>query len=284
MPAEARAAQPEAVDVALARFVAATHHLPLFPAVAAQLVRSVQDEDISGPELARLITADAALATHLLRLANSAFYGLSRRIGTVQDALAMLGLNMVRRMVTAVVLRRPLLAHLPDTAASRDFWHHQLLCAVLARHLHKQQGEEGEELPYMAGLLHDVGRLAMFVHWPQDYAIAMPQQEQATATDEIVFDSESTRFGFNHAQAGAALLVHWGVPEVICEAVAAHRDALAPSAGVPAQVWHANRLSHRIAHEPNVAAQTPWMTESGLNPVSVRRILDEVAVFTGGRG
>ncbi|MGS0757188.1 HDOD domain-containing protein, partial [Roseateles sp. GG27B] len=81
MPAEARAAQPEAVDVALARFVAATHHLPLFPAVAAQLVRSVQDEDISGPELARLITADAALATHLLRLANSAFYGLSRRIG-----------------------------------------------------------------------------------------------------------------------------------------------------------------------------------------------------------
>ncbi|MGS0758084.1 HDOD domain-containing protein, partial [Roseateles sp. GG27B] len=112
------------------------------------------------------------------------------------------------------------------TADSRDFWHHQLLCAVLARHLHKQQGEEGEELPYMAGLLHDVGRLAMFVHWPQDYAIAMPRREQATATDEIVFDSESTRFGFNHAQAGAALLVRWGVPEVICEAVAAHRDAL----------------------------------------------------------
>jgi HD-like signal output (HDOD) protein len=284
MPSEARPAHSGTVDAALADFVAATHHLPLYPAVAAQLVRSVENEDISGPELARQIAADAALATHLLRLVNSSFYGMSRRIGTVSDALSVLGFNMVRRIVTAVVMRRPMLAYLPDTAASRDFWRHQLLCAVLARHLHQHQGDDGAEVAYMAGLLHDVGRLAMFARWPRAYAATLLRPSLPTAADDDLIAVERSSFGFDHAQAGGALLAHWGVPEAICEAAAGHRNALVPEAEVPAHVWHANGLSHRISAQQDCATQTLWMTEAGLDPLSVRRFLDEVAAFTGGRG
>ncbi|MGI9025155.1 MAG: HDOD domain-containing protein [Burkholderiaceae bacterium] len=140
---------------ALEDFVASVQHLPLYSAMAARLIRSVEREDITAAELSRQIGADAVLASHLLRLANSSFYGMSGRIGTVADAIAVLGLNMVRRIVTSAVLQRPLIPYLHDIPGVREFWRHQLLCAALARHLQVRKREGGEKVAYMAGLLHD---------------------------------------------------------------------------------------------------------------------------------
>jgi HD-like signal output (HDOD) protein len=268
----------DAAGVALADFVASIRQLPLIPVVALQLVRSVQKEDISGAELGRQIGADAALAGQLLRLVNSSYYGLSRRVATVGDALAVLGINMVRRIVISAALQRPMLEHLPDTPATRGFWRHQLLGAALARFVHGRSGADGEEAAYMAGLLHDVGRLAMFVRWPQVYGAWLARPLDGSATDD-----ERSRFGFDHAQAGAALLHHWGIPESIVLAARHHADAAAPADPIAASVWHANRLAHRLADEPADGPEQPWMREAELGAVQRRRIVDEVDALTGGR-
>ena len=266
---------------AVAEFVASIRHLPLYPGMAAQLVRSVEQEDITGPALARQITGDAALSSHLLRLANSSFYGLSRRIGTVTDALAVLGFNMVRRIVTSMVMQRPVLAYLPDTKATRAFWRHQLLCAALARFVHQRSGADGEEVAYMAGLLHDVGRLAMFVRWPQAYGALL---QRPSTDDAWLIAEEHQHFGFDHAVAGGALLRLWSVPEAIALAALAHADVAAPEDTVAASVWHASRLAHRLADEADNGSTTSWMKEAGLSAAMRRQIVDEVDAFAGSRG
>jgi HD-like signal output (HDOD) protein len=280
-PAPARVAPAE-----LGEFTTAIRRLPLFPGVAVQLIGSVEREDISARELSDLISRDAALSVHLLRLVNSSFYGLSRRIGTVDDALAVLGFNLVRRVVTSMVMQRPLATLLPDTAATRAFWQHQLLSAVLARHLHRVRGEEGEELAYMAGLLHDIGRLAMLAHWPEGYRAlltASADDADTAGADAGICRDERRVFGFDHALAGGVLLAAWDVPEPIAMAAEMHVDAAEPTPPVAASVWRANRLAHRMAHEPDTGQPTPWMEAAGLDPAARRRIEGEVLGLAGAR-
>src|ERR1700760_4331600 len=144
---------PSADVSALRTFVAQIQHLPLFSTTAAQLIDSINREDTTASELSRIVSTDAALVTQLLKMVNSPFYGLSRRVGSVGDAFAVLGRDMVRRTVTSAVLQRPLFASLHDTAIARAFWRHELLCATLARHVAKRNGADGE-LAFVAGLLH----------------------------------------------------------------------------------------------------------------------------------
>jgi HD-like signal output (HDOD) protein len=268
-------------DTSVTDFVTSIRHLPLFPTMAVQLVRSVQQEDISAAEMARQIAADVALSSHLLRLVNSSFYGLSRRIGTVADALAVLGFNMVRRIVTAAVLQRPVQIHLPDTPATQEFWRHQLLTAALARFVHGKKVEDGEEVAYMAGLLHDVGRLAMFVRWPEEYLELL---QRPISEDDLALSEEQQRFGFDHTRAGAALLRLWSVPEPIVLATYRHGDSHAPEDPLAASVWQANRVAHLLATEPDEGPMPPWMLQAGLCAATRRKIVDEVNAFAGGRG
>ena len=257
---------------ALETFVASVQHLPLFTGTAMQLIRTVDQEDVTVGELSRLISTDAALVAHLLRIVNSSYYGLSRRIGTVNDALAVLGVNLIRRTVTAAVLQRPLFAYLHDTSVARTFWRHGLLCAALARHLAIQKGVDGE-LAYMAGLMHDVGRLAMLMHFPQQTDVLLRVRGDA----ESGIDREFARFGFDHAQVGGALLELWGLPGAIVQAAHQHEDATEPEDATSASVWLGNLLSHEMIDEPDdLAEPLPWMIDIGLSVEARRRIVDEI--------
>ena len=258
---------------ALKSFVASVQHLPLFSGTAMQLIRSIDQEDVTVGELSRLISTDAALVAHLLRIVNSTYYGLSRRVGTVSDALSVLGVNLIRRTVTAAVLQRPLFAYLHDTAVARVFWRHGLLCAALARHLALQKGIDGE-LAYMAGLMHDVGRLAMLMQFPQQTDVLLRVRSD---DDDSGIDREFARFGFDHAQVGGALLELWGLPEKIVQAAHQHADETEPEDPMSAAVWRGNLLSHEMIDEPDDDdVQQPWMIENGLSVKARRRIIDEI--------
>lgn len=259
--------------MALEDFVASIQHLPLFTGMAAQLVTSVDREDVSTTELARLISGDAALVAQLLRLVNSPYYGLRRSVGTVTDAILVLGLNTIRRVVSAAVLQRPLFAYLHDTAVARSFWRHQMLTALLARHVHADKGMDGE-IAYMAGLLHDVGRLAMLVKFPQDHDALLADR---AGEDHVVV--ERVRFGFDHAIVGAALLELWDVPGPMVMATAQHEDDDEPEDALAASVWLANRLSHRFFEEASDDMDSAPPASRMLAPDVRARIVDEIAAF-----
>lgn len=269
---------PSTFSPALAAFVAQVGPLPLMPRLALVLVRSVHDDHLGAPELASHIADDAGLAAQLLRLVNSPFYGFSRRIGTVSDAIAVLGFNLVRRIVTAAVLQRPQPSVLPDGPATRAFWRHQLLCAALARFVHAQRGDDGEELAYMGGLLHDIGRLALHAYRPPANGLLAPSH---AIGEEALVLAEREQLGFDHAEAGAALLQAWQLPDVLVRAVWQHASPTAPDDATAASVWQANRLAHAIEDDPAPAREQPWMHESGLALADCQRLLADVDAVAG---
>jgi putative nucleotidyltransferase with HDIG domain len=272
LPGDVAANDEEDPVAILQTFVSSVQHLPLFSGMAVQLIRSVDNEDIMASELSRMISTDAALVAHLLRLVNSSYYGLTRRVGTVTDACMVLGLNLIRRTVTVAVLQRPLFAYLHDTAVAREFWRHELFCAALARHLAAQKGVDAEGA-YLAGLLHDVGRLVMLMEFPEQSDVLL--RTRGGDTDNGL-NSELLEFGFTHAQVGGALLELWGLPEGIVMSAHQHADETEPEDAMAACVWRANLLSHEMAQETNLDEEQPWMTAIGLTVAARQKIFDEI--------
>ena len=256
---------------ALAAFVTSVEHLPLFTGMAAQLIRCVDREDVGPPELARIIAADPALVAHLLRIVNSPFYGMTRRIGTVTEAISVLGLDLIRRTVTVAVLQRPLFAYLHDSALARAFWKHELLTAALARHIAHRMGVESE-MAYIAGLLHDTGRLVMLMKFPdqQDVLLIREGRDAMAGLAE-----ERAAFGFTHAQVGGALLELWGLPEGMVQAAHQHADETEPEDPVAAAVWLANLVAHEFGEEDD-DQHLPWMESIGLDQAGRLQMLEEI--------
>ena len=254
-------------------FVASVRHLPLFSGTATQLIRSVGRDDLTARELARLVSTDAALVAHLLRITNSPYYGLRQRVATIGDAAAVMGLNQIRRTVTAAILQRPLMTYLHDSSTVHAFWRHELVCAALSRHIALRSGLDGE-IAYMAGLMHDVGRLAMLIQFPQHTDLLLPA---GTDDDALGIDREVAQFGFDHAQVGGELLELWGLPAPIVRAARSHGRTVAPRRAMSAAVWRANQLAHAMTDAfDDDAIEEPWMTSIGLDGAERRRIADEI--------
>ena len=268
---------PHAPLAPLEEFVASVEHLPLFTGMAAQLIRSVDDESMTAPELARQISTDAALVAQLLRLVNSPYYGLRRGVATVSDAITVLGLNLVRRVVIAAVLQRPLFAYMHDTRVAREFWRHQLLCALLARHLHQHKQLNGE-VAYMAGLLHDVGRLVMLVKYPLEIDAML---DDRSVEDDTALARERERFGFDHAVVGAALLELWDVPNPMVVCAGQHADETEPEDALAASVWQANLLAHQLFDDGAPPVDEERLAAVAITPAVREKILEEVAAFEG---
>ena len=265
---------------AVEAFVASIRHLPLFSGTAMQIVRTIGRDDVTIQDLTRLIATDGALVAHLLRIVNSPFYGLAQRVGTVGDALSVLGFDQARRTITAAILQRPLMTYLHDSNAARAFWRHELGCAALARHLASRRAADGE-VAYMAGVMHDIGRLAMLVQFPEHIDVLL-HVEHDDAHRGV--DRERVQFGFDHAQVGGALLALWGLPAEIVRAAERHEDDVEPGDAVSASVWHANRLTHDLLVVADDDTELPWMTEIGLDVATRCRILDEITAFEEGQG
>ena len=264
---------------ALAAFVANVKQLPLFSVTAMQLMKSVGQEDVKIGELVRLISTDAALVAHLLRIVNSPFYRLPQPCATVAEAVTVLGFSQVRRMVTASVSQRPLASHLSDTSVARAFWRHQMLCGAMARHLALASGLDGE-MAYMAGLMHEVGRLAMLIQHPHLTDVLLRVEDVGA---RLGTQQEIAHFGFDHAHAGGALLAQWGLPPAIVRATREHGDDDMPEDALSAAVWRANLLAHDMVHEndePDV--EKPWMAAVGLTLAERRRMFDEIAALEHG--
>ena len=287
--ADAEAAPPTS---AVVEFVDEIRQLPLFSTTAMQLMQSVGDENVSPERVARLISADAGLVAQLLRIVNSPYYGLRQRCSTMTTAIAVLGLDQVRRTVLAAVTQRPLMAYLHDTRAVQAFWRHQLLCAALARHLAVRQGLDGE-MAYTAGLMHEVGRLAILIRHPHLTDLLLHVDH---GDERQVLRHERAQFGFDHAEVGGALLARWGLPPAIVRATLEHERVRQPANPLSAAVWRANLIAHAMAAEADMEANTeastdtdtgeavasPWMQDIGLSLEERRRMFDEIATLDGG--
>lgn len=187
--------------------------------VLEEIETALQSPQCSLASVAVAIEQDPDLTARLLRLANSSFYGFSSRLSTVTEALSLIGIQQVQDLIVASSVIDRFAGVSPEFVDMESFWRHSLACGIGARVLAIEQRLRKADKYFVAGLLHDVGRLVLFSQAPQaaQDVFRLCQREQIPLRE-----AEKRALGFDHGQIGAALLHHWQYPGYQIEAVAYH--------------------------------------------------------------
>jgi len=193
--------------------------LPSLPSTYHHAREAMDDPNGSLETLAQIISTDPAMSARILRVANSALYGLPTRVDSVWRALSIIGVAETRSLILATAVISAF-KDLPLGAVSmRSFWEHSVTCGVASRTIARRMHLSSPERFYLAGLLHDIGRLCLFILEPTTMSSALQgHRERQGPLHEI----ERQLFATDHAVVGAALLRHWGIPEPYCVAAETH--------------------------------------------------------------
>jgi putative nucleotidyltransferase with HDIG domain len=197
-----------------------------FPAVAVKSLQVISRERSQLHDLSELIASDAAISGGILRMANSALFNVRVEISSILQAIHMLGLERVKGVVVTIAMKNYLDGSL-EGPALRACWRHSLACAVIAQEFAKV-GMMEADVAYTAGLMHDIGRLALMATYPKEYADFIAGEENESAG---TLQRERDSFGVDHCQAGRLLVQRWNLPPMFAEVTSRHHEA--PSAGEP---------------------------------------------------
>lgn len=236
----------------LAEIVGGLRALPSLPTVVMELLQTMGKEDVDIDRLARGIGNDQALAARTLRVANSPFYGMQGKIDTIAEAITVLGFVNVRSLVTTAGIATAWPTGDATGFDPRIFWRHSIGVASCAETLAPHARMRPETL-FLAGLLHDIGRLVLVVTHPATHAEIM---QRRAGEDCLMLDAERAVLGFDHARIGGELCRHWRIPESITDAVERHHTVNpgAPGvAGVAADMADVVHVADAMAHALDLA-------------------------------
>jgi HD-like signal output (HDOD) protein len=194
--------------------------LPPFPQVAIQVLQLTNNENVQLHQLSELISSDAAFATEVLTIANSLVYAPRFPACTILQAIAVLGANHLQGMCLTVGVRSYLGKSL-NHPLIRNVWRHNLACAIIAEQL-ALAGFMDKDMAYTSGVLHDIGRLALAVIRPNEYAVLLARHNGSGAS---ILDLEMELFGCDHCVAGRHLIGNWKLPSVFEPIVSDHHCA-----------------------------------------------------------
>ncbi|MFN2369832.1 MAG: HDOD domain-containing protein [Candidatus Krumholzibacteriia bacterium] len=197
-------------------------NVPSLPSVVIRIRQYLNDPDVSFDALAKVIEHDPGLTANILQLANSAYFGWSRRIKTVKEAITRLGTNRIFQMVlcmsVAPLVRKPIKGYDMEADA---LWEHSFATAIFAEKMVQALKVRGREEAFTAGLLHDMGKVVLgtFIE-VDDHPI-----KELVALEGLPFDEAERRvLGMDHAEVAAELLASWNLPEEVVAAARWHHN------------------------------------------------------------
>ena len=230
--------------------------LPAVPKIVHELIDSFNSDDVSIDEIAKKLAADPVLSARLLRLANSAYYHVSRSIGTVNEALSMLGFVTVRTLVISSGLTGGYKS-MPGMDLGQ-FWRYSLHTAAVAGWLAKRVSVNADQA-FTVGLMHGIGQLVMHAGMPEQM---LQLDKIASPMDPRRIDMEMNSFGYSFADVGAELSKQWRFPNTFADAIVRFPDPLHKSpfdpvaAVIHLAVWRA-RAEHNKLSAEELAATVP---------------------------
>ena len=189
------------------------------PPVYRKLHEAMQDPDASFADFSNIISSDPSLAVRLLRIANSAFYGLGSKVETISHALGIVGIDQLKELALATILVNRFEGIDKDLVNMQSFWMHSVACGLAARTIAKNMGEQHVEPYYTASMLHDIGSLILYKEAPEE---ARKILTRCKAEGLSLSTVEEEVLGFTHAEVGAVVFTKWGLPESLVAAVQYH--------------------------------------------------------------
>jgi HD-like signal output (HDOD) protein len=221
--ARACALRDRLADQSLKRLVSQVTALPSLPIVFTELMRELKSEEASLARVSELIASDVAMTTKLLQLVNSSFFGLPRRVATPQQAVQILGLNVIRPVALSAGIFAQFNVDSLPAYSLEDFSAHAMHVSRVAQRIAADLTTDhtfvGDSL--IAGVIHDVGQLVLASGLTEGFQRAL---DHARTNAVPLFVAERAELGVDHAALGAYLLGLWGLPDQVVEAVAFHHE------------------------------------------------------------
>lgn len=204
--------------------------LPTLPAMMATITRLMQDPRTSAEELGKAIGSDPSMVSKVLKLVNSAFYGFPGRISTVSQAIVILGFSTIRNVVLTTSVLKAFGGNGKNGFDMEAFWEHSLLTGAIARSLAMEQNASFVEETFIAGLLHDMGRIVLSQKLSSEFEKVIRLKEE-TGCQQL--QAEKAALGLTHGDIGAWLARKWNLPVPFIEVMLLHHAPLSARSQVP---------------------------------------------------
>jgi len=196
--------------------------LPELPSVLLELNRLMKKPLVTVNEINNLIIRDPALTARILRLANSAYYGLPYRVATLHKAVTMLGFNIIRSLGITVTIFKIFNKGNPPVLNIKGLWEHSIACAIASKKLLYKKFPALQEQAFLAGIIHDIGKLIIAQNFPEDMNRILKKLREDEFASQIELEREF--IGYTHSDLGAFVGEKWKFPRELSRAIKFHHN------------------------------------------------------------
>ena len=245
--------------------------IPTLPTIVFELNQHLEDPETSIVNVSETIEKDQAMALKILKLVNSAFYGLKSRVSDIKNAVVLLGFNAVRNAIVSVSV----INALPKSVLSQDFemdafWRHSLAVAVTSKSISQKAGLEAPDNCFVGGLLHDVGKVIMAQYFPEMFVKVWSRMQNESISFHL---AEEKELPVDHAMIGGHLAERWALPKGLVEAIQWHQNYQPdiPNAQFVLVIHLANILVN--SHDKNPGRSIDMST---LHPFAVKFLMTQL--------
>ncbi len=206
--------------------------LKVLPFVARKLLETISDENVSVSDLNDIIEKDQSITARVLKISNSALYGLRQEVSSLQQAIMVLGFKTIRSIVLSVSTKS---LYKNFGMTEQMLWDHSIGVAISAKMLSADLGRDAGDIAFIGGLMHDIGRVVMNNEAPETFSEVMMKMYN---DDVGSITAEEDFFGYNHSEIGSGVIAKWGLSPMLVEIIEKH---------------HLNKCSIQDIRDPLVA-------------------------------
>jgi putative nucleotidyltransferase with HDIG domain len=198
-----------------------TEDLPTLPTVYKKVSDLINDPKSSVTDVSKVIEVDQSLTGKILKLVNSSFFGFSRKISSIHQAVVLMGFNTIKNTVLSVSVFDGFGEQTNGTFDLKQFWKHAIACGSIASILEKNLKTGFSDEVFVAGLLHDMGKIILNRHFEEEFNLTV---EYAQKNHQAFYDCERAIVGFSHDEVGEYLADKWQLPFILVEAISLHHQ------------------------------------------------------------
>ncbi len=257
--------------------------IPAFPHSVHQVLALTASADCAPKELVSVIECDPILTLKVLKLVNSAFFGLSKEIDSVNRAVIYVGINTIKNLAISVATAGALPTSNKAGLDMNQFWNHSLSVGVIAKQLASNRDVKGSDVSsyFVAGLLHDIGKILFAYFFPMEYKDALTESYESGTP---IYVAEKKLLTLNHCDVGAILAKEWHLPqELFCGMERHHQTQFSDADDIISMaIFAADQISHQIQQKDFKAQALPEVVEKWLGaPIekaaeSIPNLMDEM--------
>ncbi len=264
-------------QLTLAKIMMKVNELPVFSQITSRIIEIINDPKTTTDQICDVIGQDQVIVTKALKIVNSAYYGLPRKIATIKEAVTMLGTDTLRTLVIGASVYTTL-EHLSGGKKQvvESMWRHAAACAAASRIIALRIGIHDQEHAFVAGLLHDIGKSLLLFVKPKEYYNVITSTESGFN----LIETEQELLGLTHTQVGKIAAEKWNLPPLLVSVIGDHHDDNQQDSQLLTVVRIADSVSNLAGYSfggsNNITISTDLLTDCGLTYEDLCRISDEL--------